>query len=74
MARAEEQDVVIVGGGPAGLTAALYLGRARKRVAVVDAGNPRHAVSEGVHNFITRDGLPPAELRHEAWRQMAAYP
>lgn len=69
-----EPDVVVVGGGPAGLTAALYLGRARKEVVVVDAGNPRHAVSDGVHNFLTRDGLPPAELRREAWAQMAAYP
>ncbi|MEM1203738.1 MAG: NAD(P)/FAD-dependent oxidoreductase [Acidobacteriota bacterium] len=67
-------DALIVGGGPAGLSAALYLGRARKRVAVLDRGHPRHAVSQGVHNFLTRDGLPPAELRTVAWEQMAAYP
>ena len=70
----QNYDVVIVGGGPAGLTAALYLGRARKRVLVLDRGNPRHAVSTGVHNFLTRDGLAPAELRAEAWNQMIAYP
>lgn len=70
----ESLDVVVVGGGPAGLTAALYLGRARKNVLVLDHGDPRHAVSAGVHNFLTRDGMPPSELREAAWRQMAAYP
>jgi thioredoxin reductase len=69
-----EHDVLIIGGGPAGLTAALYLGRARKSVAVLDAGSPRHAVSDGVHNFLTREGTPPAELREHAWAQMSAYP
>ncbi len=67
-------DVIVVGGGPAGLSAALYLGRARKTVAVLDAGNPRHAVSAGVHNFLTREGMSPAALREEAWAQMATYP
>lgn len=67
-------DVLVVGGGPAGLSAALYLGRARREVWVVDAGEPRHAVAEGVHNLLTRDGLPPAELRRIAWNQMEAYP
>lgn len=68
------QDVLIIGGGPAGLTAALYLGRGRKTVTVIDRGNPRHAVSDGVHNFLTRDGMKPAALRATAWEQMAAYP
>ena len=67
-------DVLIIGGGPAGLSAALYLGRARQRVIVLDAQSPRHAVSEGVHNFLSRDGLPPAQLRSIAWEQLAAYP
>lgn len=67
-------DVLILGGGPAGLTAALYLGRARRQVLVVDRGSPRHAVSDAVHNLISRDGIPPAALRAEAWAQMAAYP
>ncbi|MEM9863124.1 MAG: NAD(P)/FAD-dependent oxidoreductase [Myxococcota bacterium] len=66
-------DVLIVGGGPAGLTAALYLGRARKSVVVVDRGQARHAVSQGVHNFLTREGLPPASLREHAWQQMEPY-
>lgn len=70
----ETIDVAIIGGGPAGLTAALYLGRGRRSAVVLDRGEPRHAVSAGVHNFLTRDGTPPAELRAIAWAQMAAYP
>ncbi len=55
-------DVVIVGGGAAGLSAALVLGRARRRVAVIDGGSPRNAPAEHMHGFLSRDGLPPAEL------------
>ncbi|MEM9491229.1 MAG: NAD(P)/FAD-dependent oxidoreductase, partial [Myxococcota bacterium] len=69
----EQIDVVIVGGGPAGMTAALYLGRARKRVVVLDEQKPRHAVSAGVHNFLTRDGMDPGQLRQVAWAQMERY-
>lgn len=69
----EVLDALIVGGGPAGLSAALYLGRARKQVLVVDRGQPRHAASAVMHNYLTRDGLPPATWRAEAWRQMAPY-
>lgn len=67
-------DVVIVGGGPAGLQAALTLGRARKRVLLCDAGPRRNAAAEHVHNFVTRDGTPPDELRGVARAQLAAYP
>jgi thioredoxin reductase len=66
-------DVVVIGGGPAGLAAALCLGRARRSVLVVDSGAPRHAVAEGVHNFLTRDGMPPSALRAVAWEQMRAH-
>jgi thioredoxin reductase len=55
-------DVVIVGGGPAGLSAAVALGRARRSVVLVDAGKPRNAPAHAVHNFLTRDGTSPAEL------------
>lgn len=55
-------DVVVVGGGAAGLSAALVLGRARRRVAVIDAGSPRNAPAEHMQGFPSRDGLPPTEL------------
>lgn len=55
-------DVLIIGGGVAGLSAAIFLGRCRHRVLVVDAGNPRNAPSHGVHGFISRDGIVPLEL------------
>lgn len=55
-------DVVIVGGGAAGLSAALVLGRARRRVAVIDAGSPRNAPAAHMQGYLSRDGLPPAEL------------
>ena len=66
-------DVVVVGGGPAGLSAALCLGRARRSVVVIDKGRPRHAVAEGVHNFLANEGIPPAVLRAAAWEQMRQY-
>jgi thioredoxin reductase len=55
-------DVAIIGGGAAGLSAALLLARARRSVIVIDAGAPRNAPASGVHGFLTRDGIPPAEL------------
>ncbi|ACQ79682.1 FAD-dependent pyridine nucleotide-disulphide oxidoreductase [Beutenbergia cavernae DSM 12333] len=60
--RDDVADVVVIGGGAAGLSAAVNLGRARRSVVVVDAGRPRNAPAEGVHAFLTRDGTPPAEL------------
>ncbi|GAB2700692.1 NAD(P)/FAD-dependent oxidoreductase [Kitasatospora kifunensis] len=56
------EDVLIIGGGAGGLSAALTLARARRRVLVVDAGSPRNAPAAAVHGFVTRDGTPPAEL------------
>lgn len=67
-------DVVIVGGGPAGLSAALALGRARKRVLLCDAGPRRNAAAEHIHNFVTRDGVPPDEFRRAGRLQLENYP
>jgi thioredoxin reductase len=67
-------DVVIVGGGPAGLSAALALGRARKRVLLCDFGPRRNVAAEHIHNFVTRDGTPPHEFRRIAREQLATYP
>jgi thioredoxin reductase len=66
-------DVIIVGGGPAGLSAATILGRARRRVVVFDDGKYRNEASRGVHGFLTRDGIHPAELRRIAREQLARY-
>jgi thioredoxin reductase len=67
-------DVIIVGGGPAGLSAALALGRARKRTLLCDAGPPRNAAAVHVQNFVTRDGIPPSEFRRIAAEQLQRYP
>lgn len=58
----ETRDVAVVGGGAAGLSAALVLGRARRTVTVVDAGEPRNAPAAHMHNYLGRDGTPPAEF------------
>ena len=57
-----EYDVVVIGGGAAGLSAALTLSRARRRVLVVDAGSPRNAPASHVHNYLGRENTPPGEL------------
>ncbi|WP_040406813.1 NAD(P)/FAD-dependent oxidoreductase [Amycolatopsis nigrescens] len=57
-----EYDVVVVGGGAAGLSAGMMLGRSRRRVAVIDAGAPRNAPATHLHGFLSRDGASPAEL------------
>jgi thioredoxin reductase len=69
-----DYDAVVIGGGPAGLSAALYLGRSRRRALVVDTGQPRNAKSHASHGVFTRDGTPPGELLAEARRQLATYP
>jgi thioredoxin reductase len=55
-------DVIVIGGGAAGLAGATTLLRSRRSVLVVDGGEPRNAPAHGVHNFLTRDGTPPSEL------------
>jgi thioredoxin reductase len=66
-------DVAIVGGGPAGLAAALMLGRSRKNVVLFDAGPPRNAAAVHVQGFLTRDGVPPADLRRLAHAELDRY-
>ena len=68
------RDVVIVGGGPAGLAAALVLGRSRKQVTVFDAGHPRNAASKHVGGFFSRDCVPPQELLAIGRADLARYP
>ncbi|WP_416564837.1 NAD(P)/FAD-dependent oxidoreductase [Nocardia testacea] len=57
-----DYDVVVAGGGAAGLNGALMLARSRRSVVVIDAGQPRNAPADGVHGLLARDGMPPAEL------------
>ncbi|UNO40021.1 NAD(P)/FAD-dependent oxidoreductase [Streptomyces sp. MST-110588] len=67
------RDVVVVGGGPAGLSAALTLARARRSVAVVDSATPRNAAAGHVHGFLSRDGTPPGELLAAGRAEVASY-
>lgn len=66
-------DVAIVGGGPAGLSAALVLGRARRGVVLCDHGRPRNYAAQAVHGYLGLDGLTPAEIRDRGRRECAAY-
>jgi thioredoxin reductase len=68
-----EYDVVVIGGGAAGLSAALVLTRARRRVAVVDAGQPRNAPASHMQGFLGSDGLPPTELLDAGRAEVAGY-
>ncbi len=69
----EPWDVIVVGGGAAGLAGAVALLRSRRSVLVLDAGQPRNATAGHVHNFLTRDGTPPAELLAAGRAEVEAY-
>src|SRR5215218_6218035 len=69
----ETYDVVVVGGGAAGLDGALMLGRSRRSVLVIDAGEPRNAPASRVHGFLTRDGMDPAALLAAGREEVRGY-
>ncbi|MGW3045131.1 NAD(P)/FAD-dependent oxidoreductase [Kitasatospora sp. NPDC001159] len=73
MRTTERYDVVVVGAGAAGLSAALALGRARRRVAAVDEGEPRNATAAHMHGYLSRDGMPPAALLAVGREEVARY-
>src|SRR3954462_238783 len=73
-ARQTTWDVVIAGAGPAGLSAALVLGRARRRVLLCDTGTPRSWASKEMHAYLSRDGIPPARFLELARREARKYP
>ena len=68
-----QYDVIIVGAGPAGLSAALMLGRCRRSVMVFDTGQPRNAASQALHGYLTRDGIHPCELLRIGREELAKY-
>lgn len=67
-------QVIIVGGGPAGLSAALVLGRARRRVLVIDDGQPRNAASRAIHGLVGQEGTPPREFLQRGRAELQHYP
>lgn len=71
--RCVEVDVLVAGGGPAGLSAALSLGRSRRKVLIVDDRAPRNAPAAATHAFLTRDGTPPEQLLSLGREEVARY-
>jgi thioredoxin reductase len=67
-------DVIIIGAGPAGLSAALILGRARRRTLIFDRGTPRSWASQAMHGFLTREGIPPERFRSLARTELSRFP
>jgi thioredoxin reductase len=68
-----DYDCIVVGAGPAGLSAALTLGRARRRTLVLDSGQPRNHAARHMHGVLGHDGLPPAELRAKGVEELSRY-
>ena len=73
MSRKPILDVIVIGGGPAGLSAALVLARARRRVLVLDARDPRNGAATALHGYLTRDGIAPLELLEMGRREARRY-
>ena len=69
----EQYDVAVIGGGAAGLSAALVLARARRRTLVIDAGEPRNAPAAHMHGYLSRDGFPPRELLVRGREEVSSY-
>lgn len=74
MATTQAYEVIVIGGSFAGLSAAMQLARARRRVCVVDAGQPRNRFAAASHGFFGQDGEPPLAMIEQARRKLAAYP
>ena len=69
----ETYDVIVIGGGAAGLAGAIALARSRRSVLVIDAGEPRNAPAAGVHQFLGHDGITPGELLAKGRAELASY-
>ena len=70
----DEYEVIVVGGSFAGLSAAMQLARARRRLLLVDAGRPRNRFAPTSHGFLGQDGVPPADIMREGLTQLSRYP
>src|SRR5690349_18248231 len=66
-------EVIVIGGGAAGLSGALMLARSRRSVVVIDAGSPRNALADGVHGLLGHDGIPPGELVERGRAEVRGY-
>src|SRR4051812_13913584 len=66
-------DVIIVGAGPAGSSAAMMLARSRRSVLMIDDGQPRNQRSQGMHNYLSRDGALPGDFLRLAHQELSAY-
>ncbi|WP_264514516.1 NAD(P)/FAD-dependent oxidoreductase [Luteolibacter rhizosphaerae] len=69
-----QADLVVIGGGPAGMQAALVAARARRQVLLIDGGTPRNAAAPALHTFVSRDGILPADFRRLGLAELLRYP